>query len=986
MRNILVLAILFLLPFASALTSISSCTNISYSDEFVLTGNLFGNNTYAPWSIAACIYIYNSDVTIDCDGNSITGNESGSTYGIWINPNLKNITIKDCNGISNYSTGILFYTDVNDSVINNNTIFNTGTGIFVNDGSCNNVFSNNYLYSNGLGMQLGYMGDRNNLIANNTAINNTNSGFVVVGVNNTLINNSAIENGYAGIWFITFNSSHFNNTASYNSVMGIYLSGVSNNTFAGTVSSSNDRGLYIADSAANNTFFNSTAFNNSIGFEVISGANNNIFTNNLIYGSSGYGVSMNWTTFGNNFTNTFIYNQTYYVNQQGTASSPNNFNNLTLGYNSTIGLVNYPFINFTGINLDPTRFLLQPDWVSLDTANAQEANVSATITLNTSDCGYVVLRKEGFPASFGDIFANGTVYAAAISCASGVAVFSVSSFSGYALGPSLGCANLSDSTTWSGRIVNDSATGTLYVNQNTTLCRDYYYRDVPGDNYSLRMNASNIHLDCNGSVIDGVDDTGVGLRLYMVENDTITNCTLKDYRFGFYLQAGSNRNLFISDNATSTWDYGFLDEFNHNNTILYSSVSSANGNGFGMGGNDGLLRNSVAYGAFSAGAAALVQGDRVVIDNLIASGAGNFGVSLFSVDNCAIENSTISGYARGIYSDSSGNNRFAYNDITGAGTAGVYSTNSRSNTLVSNAAHGNAGTGFYLEYSNSSVLDNNSAYGNNLGFSIYYSHNGIFSNTTAHGNNQNGFFIWDSSWNNFTDTVVHSNGNNALALQSNSINQFTNTLIYGQSAYMYVLSSCPTNFTNLTLGYNSSIGLVNYPSMNTTTNTIPFEGGNVHIQPDWVSINPAAADIGQAVSAAYITINNSDCAGLGVMMDTGFPGSYAEILADGTHYPSARTCNGDLATFYVTGFSGYTLGQEATTITSFTATPGSPVDVGTETNIFCGASNPEVILEIYINGTLVQSGNGSIWYDEAVSSGARFAFTLPLSGSLERAR
>jgi len=43
-------------------------------------------------------------------------------------------------------------------------------------------------------------------------------------------------------------------------------------------------------------------------------------------------------------------------------------------------------------------------------------------------------------------------------------------------------------------------------------------------------------------------------------------------------------------------------------------------------------------------------------------------------------------------------------------------------------------------------------------------------------------------------------------------------------------------------------------------------------------------------------------------------------------------------------------------------------------------------LGLSLSNTIVTSHGGSIWYDEAVSSGARFAFTLPLSASLERAR
>jgi two-component system sensor kinase FixL len=43
-------------------------------------------------------------------------------------------------------------------------------------------------------------------------------------------------------------------------------------------------------------------------------------------------------------------------------------------------------------------------------------------------------------------------------------------------------------------------------------------------------------------------------------------------------------------------------------------------------------------------------------------------------------------------------------------------------------------------------------------------------------------------------------------------------------------------------------------------------------------------------------------------------------------------------------------------------------------------------LGLSLSNTIVTAHGGSIWYDEAVSSGARFAFTLPLSGNQEQAR
>ncbi|HNT60699.1 MAG TPA: right-handed parallel beta-helix repeat-containing protein, partial [Candidatus Bilamarchaeaceae archaeon] len=559
---------------------------------------------------------------IDCAGHNITGNESGSSYGIWINPYLKNITIKNCNGISNYSTGIHFYTDINDSLITNNTFFNLGMGIFLNPGCHNNVIANNYFHNNGAGIQIAYPTVMDNLIANNTAFDNTNHGFSFSGSNNTYINNSAIQNGYSGFFLTSANSTYINNTANNNTFAGIYLigSGCVNNTLSGSIASFNGVGVYFSDGAANNTFSNSTLSNNSQGIEIVSGSNGNRFIDTRIYGSTSYGVSFNHTTFNNNLTNTFIYGQADYINQQATAPGPNNFFNLTLGYNSTIGLVNYPFLNVTDAVLDTNFFLLQPDWVSLDDANVPQANVSATVTLNTSDCSYVVFKKSGFPSSFGDIVANGNVCPTTLSCAGGVATFSVASFSGYAMGPSpTGCVNLSDPSTWAGRVANDTATGTLMVNANITLCRGNYYLDSVS-NPALEMNASGIYLDCNGSTLDAASP-GFGMAIFSTgkENLTIENCTILYYQNGIHLdQTNSSRIAFNTIIGTGRGIGLFYDSNRNqalNNTILNSTSYGIEVSASGQN----LLHNNTVDTAFAQAVIITYSNGTRFLDNNVSN-------------------------------------------------------------------------------------------------------------------------------------------------------------------------------------------------------------------------------------------------------------------------------------------------------------------------------------------------------------------------------
>ena len=87
---------------------------------------------------------------MNCNNFSINFSTSNSGYGVYLNQNLNNVTIRNCeiNDVSS-STGGIYFNLVNDSFIINNTInlqYSSRNGILI-ESSLNNTILNNFVNS-----------------------------------------------------------------------------------------------------------------------------------------------------------------------------------------------------------------------------------------------------------------------------------------------------------------------------------------------------------------------------------------------------------------------------------------------------------------------------------------------------------------------------------------------------------------------------------------------------------------------------------------------------------------------------------------------------------------------------------------------------------------------------------------------------------------------------------------------------------------------
>ncbi|MFC1691151.1 OmpL47-type beta-barrel domain-containing protein [Nanoarchaeota archaeon] len=149
------------------------------------------------------IYINASNIVFDCNGYTISGDNSGADYGIYIDNGLSNVTVRNCTiyDFSGASGGGIYSYSTNE-LLESNTINNSYYGIFLNNPSSgliqNNVITNSVLD----GIYYGSGGVTN--ITENTLTDSgrygLNLGTVNVRVWHNNVYNSATYNVYSGTW------------------------------------------------------------------------------------------------------------------------------------------------------------------------------------------------------------------------------------------------------------------------------------------------------------------------------------------------------------------------------------------------------------------------------------------------------------------------------------------------------------------------------------------------------------------------------------------------------------------------------------------------------------------------------------------------------------------------------------------------------------------------------------------------------------------
>lgn len=206
----------------------------------------------------SCIIIAAKNITLDCQGYSITSSSLAGIAGIYSTHPYT--AIKNCNvDMGIFSSGIELLS-ANNSYIFNNTLNHQHKGIFLTNVHYTLIEDNIANFNGFFGISIDTDGgtSRHNTLIGNTANNN----YYGIWLNNdfgtssrdTLIGNTANNNSYIGVMIGGgSNNSLDRNTVDNNSYVGIYIASSSDNSIRRNNANHNSRyGIYIDSSSINN--------------------------------------------------------------------------------------------------------------------------------------------------------------------------------------------------------------------------------------------------------------------------------------------------------------------------------------------------------------------------------------------------------------------------------------------------------------------------------------------------------------------------------------------------------------------------------------------------------------------------------------------------------------------------------------------------------------------------------------------------------------
>ncbi|MBN1644759.1 right-handed parallel beta-helix repeat-containing protein [Candidatus Woesearchaeota archaeon] len=682
---VFVISLLILAFSVNAIISISDCKfNISTQGEYNLTQDITSSGDF-------CINITVSNVSLNCEGHSLTG--ASMNPGIFINYSLSNITIKNCkidlfapnidaslggkeifiinNSINSSPSYGIYFAGINNSIIENNSIMYNGdehsdNGIRMASCGHNKIFNNN-ISLNGddaktvYGMYLSSCGY--NGIANNNFDDNSDTAIVVQTsintniINNTIKNNSrSVTGNMYGIYVLSFshNSTVVNNTVLYqeygiyvsssydvnitgntannNSMVGIALSGVNNILAKDNIANNNSYGISCAIGKSNNLTSNSFQ-DNEYGLFFQLAVENTYVSNNTLKDNV-YGMNIYFGPHDNTFTNNNLSNDIFDIIVDGAEN--NTFLNNTVGSYPTT----FSFSKYSGnLNISGTDYTYDTNpYRNI----SKYLNISGTdwVVMNIS---YADSDVSGISESSLTMFhytgSAWTPLATTRDETNNVVSANLSSFSIF--GP-LGSANCS------------------YINYDATLLAN-----ISVNTSCFMINASNITFDCAGFTLLGNRSAdGYGFRLNNIKNVTIKNCKIYNFSYAIYLNSSIN-NTITNNSVINNSNSLYFNPDAHNNSVTRNTLSYTTGSG--------------VYTANSC--------DNIFSENVVNNNTNGFNLASASNRNIIINNSIWGNNWRGIAITNSHTNRLADNNLSNIATWDIRFSSSENNTIMNNTIY-----------------------------------------------------------------------------------------------------------------------------------------------------------------------------------------------------------------------------------------------------------------------------------------------------------
>jgi len=229
---------------------LTECQNLNTADK-----KYFLNQSIIDSNVNTCMDIKDSNITLDCQGNTIDGIDTDSTFGIDSGTsNKKNTTIKNCI-ITDWNWGI--HLGIPNNTITNNTFDSNSVGIFL--GSSNNAVANNTCNNNSVGMHVQVSSF--SIFTNNIITSNDNGVNVLENSNNNTFINSIINNNGVNVQISQSNNNTFINGSIASSTTWDYMLFETNNTNFIDTNFTSTRTIYFEDIISIFNYNNQTADN-----------------------------------------------------------------------------------------------------------------------------------------------------------------------------------------------------------------------------------------------------------------------------------------------------------------------------------------------------------------------------------------------------------------------------------------------------------------------------------------------------------------------------------------------------------------------------------------------------------------------------------------------------------------------------------------------------------------------------------------------------
>ena len=771
---------------------IASCTDLSSSGQtYVVTSNLAVNGS-------TCFNVTAENITIDCAGYSVTGNNTTDTYGVY--SDQFNTTITNCN-ITNFDTGIYF------NAADNGTISNTNI----------TITKENYAdptYCAGINL---YNGANYNSISNVNASTVFGNGIIIHSnsIYNTIADSAIVSTTKTGIYTYTgSNYTTVTNTYAFGGELALYFTNIHNSTVSScTMETTSTYGAFMIRNANDNTIANNTM--NGSGVEAIefNGADpciNNLFYNNTLISNTTLllvnAQSTNNTFCWNNFTNTSGYyvndaNGGNYYNSSTCSNEGNIWFNVMNGSvdingtsNSTgfpslyigVGGSGYPYNNSTaqnkllGIIVDYAP-LTSNGSTDLSCTNLSEAgttyNMTASASANGSTCFTVTAENVTLNCAGYSVTGNNTTD-----------TYGVYSDQFNTTITNCEISNFQHAIYFSG-----SDNGTISSTNASTTYDSAYGIYITGSDYNTISNSK-------GSTI-----TGRGMRVTGSHNTISSSTAIGTGTAGRGLELDTCDNTTITGlNATSVSSYGIIMQSSSDNSISDSITASTTSHGIYIASGTGNTINNLTgtsstnYGIF------LSSSNLNTIENSSSVSATNYALMLNAANNNTIRNTTGIGGKAGLWLYDSENDSFDNCSFSADSTYAAILVNAASNNVIANSTITGTDVEAIEFYALGSPCTGNIFYNNTL----FSTGDAILLTTTKGGENT-------FCWNNFTNTsgyyVNDSNGTNYYnsSICSNEGNIWHNVM---NGSVSITGTNNSTGFPSLYIGTGGS----GYPYNNST--------------------------------------------------------------------------------------------------------------------------------------------------------------------------